>query len=244
MDPRTKLRFELMAAWAGLVFVPLYPVVWAWIGKAQPPLSFGVTPQQAADFYLSNSHRIVNGMAAAAIVGGLWIPWTGQLTTVLRRIEGEGSTLTTTQLVGGVLTAWAFIGTPVIWLLPAFRHDADPQVIRSFSDYAYLTFNATFIISTMQAVAAGLLGLADNRAHPVFPKWASWLAIVCGLSFAVVGVTPFVTAGGAFSLEGWFAGWIPGTLFFVWTAVTTYYMVKDARTRLRQHTVPEPVSAV
>jgi hypothetical protein len=240
MDSRTRLRFELIAAYAGVVFVPTYPVAWAWIGKAQPPLSFGVTAQQAADFYLSNSHRIALGMAAAAIIGGLWIPWTGQLTTVLRRIEGpESSTFTTTQVVGGVLTAWAFIGTPVIWLLPAFRQDADPQVIRSFSDFAYLTFNATFIISTMQAVAAGMLALADRRARPVFPRWAGWLAIVCGLSFAVVGLTPFVSSGGPFSLEGWFAGWIPGSLFFVWTAVTTYYMVKDARYRLREYAHPE-----
>jgi len=244
MDPRTKLKFELIAAFSGVIFVPLYPIAWAWIGKAQPPLSFGLTAQQTADFYLSNSHRIVLGMAAAAIIGGLWIPWTGQLTTVLRRIEGpDGSTFTTTQVVGGVLTAWAFIGTPVIWLLPAFRQDADPQVIRSFSDFAYLTFNATFIISTMQAVAAGVLALADKRERPVFPRWAGWLAVVCGLSFAVVGITPFVSSGGPFSLEGWFAGWIPGTLFFVWTTVTTYYMVKDTRYRLRTAAPVEHVPA-
>ena len=233
MEPRTKLRYELIAAAVGIVFVPAYPIAWAWIGKAQPPLSYGVTAAQAAEFYLSNSHRIVLGMAAAAIIGGLWIPWTGQLTTVLRRIEGEGSTFTTTQLVGGVLTAWAFIGTPIIWLLPAFRRDADPQVIRSFSDFAYLTFNSTFVISTMQAGAAGMLGLADRSVRPVFPRWASWLAIAAGLSFAVVGLTPFVSAGHALSLEGWFAGWIPGSMFFLWTAVTTWFMVRDARARLQ-----------
>jgi hypothetical protein len=233
MDPKTRLKFELIAASCGIVFVPLYPIVWAWIGKAQPPLSYGVTADQAADFYLSNSHRIVLGMTAAAIIGGLWIPWTGQLTAVLRRIEAPGATFTTTQIIGGVLTAWAFIATPISWLLPAFRQDGDPQVIRAFSDFAYLTFNSTFIISTMQAVAAGMLGLADNRERRVFPRWTCWTAIAAGLSFFIVGLTPFVGAGSALSLEGWFAGWVPGTMFFIWTAVTTVYMVKDVRYRQR-----------
>ena len=32
MDKRTRLRFELIAAFAGVVFVPTYPIAWAWIG--------------------------------------------------------------------------------------------------------------------------------------------------------------------------------------------------------------------
>ena len=230
MDKRTKLLYELIAAWSGVFFVVLYPIFWAWIGHAQPPLSYGVTPDQAAQFYLSNKDGIVLGMAVSAVVGGLWIPWTGQLTIVMWRIEGEAPVFTMTQLIGGVLTAWALIFCPIAWLLPAFRGDADPQVIRAFSDYAYLSFNATFIISTMQSVAAGMVGLADKRAQPLFPRWVCWLAIFAGLSFFVVSFTPFVHSG-PLALEGWFAGWIPGSMFFLWCATSTYYMINDVNKR-------------
>ena len=230
MDKNTKLQFEAYAAWCGVFFVVLYPIFWAWIGRAQPPLSFSITPDQAAHFYLSQDTRIIFGMAVAAIVGGLWIPWTGQLTVVLWRIEGEGPVFSMTQLVGGVLTAWALVFTPIAWLMPAFRPDGDPQVIRAFSDYAYLTFNRTFVISTIQAVAAGMVGLADKRPTPVFPPWVCWVAIAAGLAFFVVAFTPFVHTG-PLALEGWFAGWIPGSLFFVWCATSTRYMIKDINNR-------------
>lgn len=233
MDKQTKLRFELLAAWSGVFFVVLYPIFWAWIGRAQPPLSFAITAAEAAQFYLSQKDQIVLGMAVAAIVGGLWIPWTGQLTVVLWRIEGDAPVFTVTQLIGGVLTAFALVFCPIAWLMPAFRSDGDPQVIRAFSDYAYLTFNGTFIISTMQAVAAGMVGLADKREEAVFPRWVCWLAISSGLSFFVVAATPFVHTG-PLALEGWFAGWIPGSMFFLWCATSTVYMIKDAGRRRRE----------
>lgn len=110
------------------------------------------------------------------------------------------------------------------------RPDADPQIMRAFNDYAYLLFNGTFIISTIQAVAHGVVGLLDRSAYRVFPAWACWLAIVVGLSFCTEAVCPFVKSG-PFALEGWFAGWVPGSGYFVWTIVTTAYMVKDVRRR-------------
>jgi hypothetical protein len=230
MDKQTKLKFELMAAWTGALFVILYPIFWGWIGKAQPPVSYSLSPQQMTDFYMIYRNQIIVGMTIAAIVGGFWCTWTGQLTAVLWRIEGDAPTFTLVQLVGGVLGAWALIFTPIIWMIPSFRADMDPQVVRAFNDFGYLAFNATFIISTIQTVTAGMVGLADKSENPVFPRWVCWIAIVAGLSFFVVAGTPFIKAG-PLALEGWFAGWIPASMFFVWCGTSTYYMIKDVKRR-------------
>lgn len=46
MDKKAKLQFELIAAWCGVFFIVLYPIFWAWLGRAQPPLSYNVSPQE------------------------------------------------------------------------------------------------------------------------------------------------------------------------------------------------------
>ncbi|KAL4809780.1 hypothetical protein BDV18DRAFT_156165 [Aspergillus unguis] len=230
MDQKAKLRLEATAAWSGVAFIVLYPIFWLIMGKMQPPVPYSLPPDQMADYYLSNRDRIMYGMAFSAVVGGTWLTFTAQLAIVLQRIEGEGAVFTLISILGGVLAGWALIFTPVTWMMPAMRMDGDPQVIRAFNDYAYLLFNGTFVISTLQAVAHGVVGLCDKSPTKVFPRWSCWVAIVAGVGFAFVGPTPFVSSG-AFALEGWFAGWFPGTGYFIWTAVSTYYMILDVQRR-------------
>ncbi|CAK7224000.1 hypothetical protein SEUCBS140593_005425 [Sporothrix eucalyptigena] len=236
MDRRNKLQLEAAAAWSGVVFVVGYPIFWLFMAKMQPPVPYSFTPEQMADYYLSNRSRILYGMAISAVFGGTWLTFTAQLAVVLRRIEGEGAVFTLISVLGGVLAGWALIFTPVTWMMPAMRVDADPQIIRAFNDYAYLLFNGTFIISSLQAIAHGIVGLCDQSQHKIFPRWSCWVAIVAGIGFFFVGPTPFVESG-AFALEGWFAGWFPGTGYFIWTMVTTYYMIVDVHRRQRQTAV-------
>jgi hypothetical protein len=50
----------------------------------------------------------------AALVAVLSIPWTAQLTGVMRWIEGASPVLTIIQLSGGILTAWVLMFCPAI----------------------------------------------------------------------------------------------------------------------------------
>ncbi|KAH8738304.1 hypothetical protein BGZ61DRAFT_439906 [Ilyonectria robusta] len=230
MDHRSKLKLEAAAAWSGVVFIVFYPIFWLIIGKMHPPVPYSMSPEDMKDYYLSHRDGIMYGMVFSAVVGGTWLPFTAQLAVTLRRIEGEGAVFTLISILGGVLTAWALIFTPVTWMMPAMRPDADAQIIRAFHDYAYLLFKGTFVISTLQAVAHGVVGLLDRSPRKVFPAWSCWVAIAAGIGFAVAGPTPFIESG-PFALDGWFAGWLPGTGFFIWTAVTTYYLILDVNQR-------------
>jgi hypothetical protein len=232
MNPSTKLKLESFSAWSGVVFSFAYIALWTFLAELQPPLSYSSTPEQAADFYLSRQQNILLGMAMCAVVGGLWMTFAAQVTVVLWRIEGEGPVFTIAHFIGQVLTNYAWLFTPIIWMIPAFRADGDPQVIRAFSDFAYLTFNGTFIVTTVPFICSGVIALNDSSEHPVFPRWAGWVFIYFGLSLFLVVQTPFVMTG-PLALEGWLAGWIPGLNVFLWIWLVAYFMIKDVNRRKR-----------
>lgn len=237
MDPSTKLKLERFSAWSGVLFSFAYILCWTFIAELQPPLSYSSTPEQAAQFYLSRQANILHGMAMCAVIGGLWMTFAAQLTVVLWRIEGEGPVFTIAQFIGQVLTNYAWLFTPVMWMVPAFRADNDPQVIRSFSDLAYLTFNSTFIVTTVPMICSGVIALCDGSKVPVFPRWAGWLFVYFGLSLFLIVQTPFVTTG-PLALEGWLAGWLPGLNVFLWIWLLCYFMIRDVNRRastLRSH---------
>ena len=131
----------------------------------------------------------------AALVAVLWIPWTAQLTVVMRRIEGSSPVLTIIQLIGGILTAWVVMFCPAIWAAAAFRSDIDPNLVRTLNDLGFFLFNITYAVTSVQAIAAGLVGLADKSARPVFPRWVSGWAIFTGVSFVPLTAMPFFKTG-------------------------------------------------
>lgn len=232
MSPQTRSRFQIICAWSGMVFAILYPICWAWLGHTRPAISPTLSATEVATFYLRHHNDILFGMTAAAVVGALWIPWTAQLTITMRRIEGSEPVLTIVQLIGGALTAWVLVFTPAIWATAAFRPSADPDVIRSLSDIAYMTFTLTYAVTSVQAIAAGLVGLADAGPRPVFPIWVSWFAILTGISFLMVSCVAFFLTG-PMALDGAIVSGLPGTAYFVWTLSMGVCMVRESHRRAR-----------
>ena len=73
---------------------------------------------------------------------------------------------------------------PAIWAAAAFRSDIDPNLVRTLNDLGFFLFNITYAVTSVQAIAAGLVGLADKSARPVFPRWVSGWAIFTGVSLS------------------------------------------------------------
>ena len=84
----------------------------------------------------------------------------------------------------------------------------------------------------MQAIAAGLAGLAEESARPVFPRWVCFWAIFTGLSFIPITAMPFFKTG-PLAWDGAITFWALFGTYFVWTGSTTVCMVRDANRRLR-----------
>jgi hypothetical protein len=233
MTTRQNLKYQLIAASSGVAFELLFTIFWGGFGHNLPPASPNLSGPDLAAYFALHHSAILFGHTMAALVSVLWIPWTAQLTVVMRRIEGSSPVLTIIQFTGGILTAWVLMFCPAIWATAAFRTDIDPNAIRTLNDLGFILFNITYAVTSVQAIAAGLVGLADHSARPVFPRWVCGWAIFAGLSFIPLTAMPFFKTG-PLAWNGLISFWTLFGTYFIWTASMGVCMAKDASRRLRE----------
>jgi hypothetical protein len=229
---KQNLQWQLMAACCGIGFEILYSVFWAGFGHNVPPVAENMGAQDLAAWYQFHHSSILFGNSMAALVGVLYVPWTAQITVVMRRIEGGMPVLTVIQLIGGILNAWILSFCPAIWATAAFRPETDPNIVRALNDLAFFLFDLTYAGASLQAIALGIVGLADKSREPVFKPWVCYWSIFTGLSFLPITVMPFDQTG-PFAWNGFLTFWFAFTTFFVWSASVGWSMASDARRRLR-----------
>jgi hypothetical protein len=240
MTTKQNLRFQLLAAECGFAFEILFTVFWGWFGHNLPPASPNLTASQLAAHYAFHHNAILFGNSMAALVAVLWIPWTAQLTIVLWRIEGSNPVLTVIELIGGVLTAWVLMFCPAIWAAAAFRTGVDANAVLSLNDVGFILFNITYAVTSVQAIAAGIVGLADGNERPVFPRWVCAWAIFTGISFVPLTAMPFFKTG-PLAWNGTISFWALFGVYFLWTASMGFCMVRDGARRLREETDLTPL---
>jgi hypothetical protein len=233
MTTKQNLKYQLIAASSGFAFEILFTVFWGGFGHNLPPASPSLSGPELASYFALNHNAILFGQSMAALVAVLWIPWTAQLTVVMWRIEGSSPVLTIIQLIGGVLTAWVLMFCPAIWATAAFRPTIDSNTIRALNDLGFILFNITYAVTSVQAIAAGLVGLADKSERPVFPHWICGWAIFAGVSFIPLTAMPFFRTG-PLAWNGLLSFWTLFGTYFIWTASMGYCMVKDASRRLHE----------
>jgi len=112
------------------------------------------------------------------------------------------------------------------------RSESDTRTERR----GFLLFNITYAVTSVQAIAAGLVGLADKSDRPVFPRWVCKWAIFTGISFIPLTAMPFFKTG-PLSWNGAICFWAVFGTYFFWTASMGVCMVKDASRRLRDQDV-------
>ncbi|MBF6569130.1 MAG: hypothetical protein IVW54_09665 [Candidatus Binataceae bacterium] len=235
MSEKQSLKYQLIAAQCGFAFEILYTFFWAYLGHNLPPASPNLSAPDLAAIFAQHHTAILFGNSMAALVGILWVPWTAQLTVVMWRIEGSSPVLTVIQLIGGALTAWVLMFCPAIWAVAAFRPDTDPNTVRMLNDLGFILFNVTYAVTSVQAIAAGIVGLADKSSTPIFPRWVSGWAIFAGLSFIPISAMPFFKTG-PLAWNGALTFWTLFGTYFIWTASMGVCMAKDASRRLREVT--------
>jgi hypothetical protein len=233
MATKQNLRYQLIAAQCGFLFEAMFTIFWGFFGHNLPPVSPGLSAPDLAAYYTAHRTSILFGNSMAALVSFLWIPWTAQLTVVMRRIEGSSPVLTIIQLSGGILTAWVLMFCPAIWATAAFRTDYDPNTVRALNDLGFILFNITYAVTSVQAIAAGVVGLADKSEHPVFSRLVSGWAIFAGLSFIPLTAMPFFKSG-PLAWNGALCFWGLFGTYFIWTASMGLSMMRDARRRLHE----------
>lgn len=87
-------------------------------------------------------------------------------------------------------------------------------------------------------VAAALVGLADKRPVPLFPRWVCFLTIWCGLSFLPASLTGVLKTG-PFAWNGMLSYYIPYLCWLGWYLIASICMIKEVGRRMGN---PDPLS--
>jgi hypothetical protein len=107
----------------------------------------------------------------------------------MARIEGKFPVMAYLQLLGGGLTVMVVSFSAFFWVTAAFRPERDPAAIQMLTDLGWLCIDLQYACTTLQMVAAALVGLGDKSKNPLFPRWVCFLTIWCGLSFLPASLT-------------------------------------------------------
>src|SRR5260370_38491841 len=127
MTNKQNLRYQLIAAQCGFAFEALFTIFWGFFGHNLPPASPNLSAPDLAAHFAQYHNSILFGNSMAALVAFLWIPWTAQLTVVMRRIEGSSPVLTIIQVSGGVPSTWGVMVCSAIGATPDFSTDTAHQ---------------------------------------------------------------------------------------------------------------------
>jgi hypothetical protein len=233
MDEKTSLKFQLISAWCGPAFLITFVVFWGVIGQNLPNPSPDLSATDLAARYIANLNDIRLGFIMSLIIIVFYMPWSALLAAQMARIEGKFPVMAYLQLLGGGLTVMVVSFSAFFWVTAAFRPERDPVLIQLLTDLGWLCIDLQYACTTLQMVAAAMVGLAERSKTPLFPRWACFLTIWCGLSFLPASLTGVLKTG-PFAWDGMLSYYIPYFCWLCWFTVASLYMIKDVRRRMRE----------
>ncbi len=232
MDERLNLKHQLVSAWCGPIFLVTFVLFWGVIGKNLPNPSPALSAADLAARYVANLNEIRLGFIMSLIIIVLYMPWSALLAAQMARIEGKFPVMAYLQLLGGGLTVMVVSFSAFFWVTAAFRPERDPAAIQMLTDLGWLCIDLQYACTTLQMVAAALVGLGDKSKNPLFPRWVCFLTIWCGLSFLPASLTGVLKTG-PFAWDGVLSYYFPYFCWLCWFSIASLYMIKDVRRRIR-----------
>lgn len=227
------LRYVRFNLWTGFFLLFCYVVFWAVMGSMLPPLSSALPAEDIAAWYRSNQHVFRTGLVAMLTFQVLYLVWGLGIAQVMRKVAGEKSVLVEMQIWGAGLTVAVGLMAMWTWLTGTFRPDELPdQQLQHIYDSAWLVFDMTYSVTSLQMIALGVGFLQDRRAVPLVPKWVCWYSIWVGFMFVAECLMPFFKEG-PFARDGILNYWIEFGIFFAYLPIVTIYLLK-AVPRLEQ----------
>ncbi|MEX1667364.1 hypothetical protein AB4876_00495 [Zhongshania guokunii] len=232
MDEKTAFRHELISAWCGPAFLISFIIFWVILGHNFPNPSPALTADALQARYAENLGSIRLGFIISMIIVVFYLPWTALLSTQMARIEGRFPVMAYLQLLGGGLTVMVVSFSAFFWVAAAFRPDQDPATTQMLTDLGWLCIDLQYACTTLQMIAAALVGLADKREVPLFPRWACYVTIWCGLSFLPASLTGVLKTG-PFAWDGILSYYIPYACWLGWYTIASTYMIKEVNRRIK-----------
>jgi hypothetical protein len=229
MDERTSQRYQLIFAWCGPAFLITFLLFWGVIGHNIPNPAPSLTAEALKLRYLADLGEIRLGFIVSLITVCLYLPWSCLLAGQMAKIEGKNMPiLSLLQLLGGGLTVMVVSFSATFWVVAAFRPEADASTFQLMTDTGWLCIDLQYSCTTLQMVAAALVGLSDKRATPLFPRWACFLTIWCAISFFPASMTGVLKTG-PFAWNGMLSYYLPYFCWLCWFSTASIFMLKEVR---------------
>lgn len=230
MSNDANIRNDLISAWCGPAFLVTFVIFWVVLGRNLPNPSPDLSALELAARYAENLGSIRAGFIISMIAVVLYLPWTALLTSQMARVEGRYPTFAYLQLLGGGLTVMVVSFSAFFWVAAAFRPEQAPETTRMLTDLGWLCIDLQYACTTLQMIAAALVGLSDRRSQTLFPRWVCFLTIWCGISFIPASLTGVLKTG-PFAWDGLLSYYIPYACWLGWFAIASFYMIKEVNRR-------------
>ncbi len=202
-------------AWSGMVLVVTFVAGWAVIGGFVPPPAPTKSANEIAAWFASHQTTIQIGLFLCLVGSGFLAPFTGVISTQLKRIEGEHTPISTAQIVAGSGVAVGFTMGLIIWYGAAYRPEADPVITQRLNDIAWFIWVSWAYLPAAQTIAVGIAVLLDKRPDPIFPRWLGYLSLWCAVFYLPGGLAVFFKSG-PLAWNGLITWWFLVIAYFIW----------------------------
>jgi hypothetical protein len=221
-----------LCAWAGPLYLVGVGVCFGLVAGFIPPPREDWTAQHLAHYFDSHQVRIRIGMEGVIIFGAFYILWSLAIARVMEHVEGPRGFLSKIQRYGGLLTGLITVVCGVAWLVASFRASTrNPQDTQLISDFAFMFFTTTIIVTIFEIVAYGALWLTD--VEQLIPRWFGHLSVGCSAIFLPVYLVPWFTKG-PFAWQGAVNFYVGLVAFFAWLAVASWQTLRAINTIVSQ----------
>lgn len=226
MSNSTKFLIYKISVWCGIVYGLIFIFFWYGLAHFWSPILPDFTLPQITDWMNANRQLYLIGLAVTIVGASLHVPWTAYVGLKMAEVEGKFPLLSIIQVLGGCLTVAVLSFPLAIWIAAGYWEDTAPETIKIVNGMAWMTFDMTFALTTVQNYAFGIVFLSDKRPQPLFPKWICWLSILAGTFYFFIAGIPF-TKTGPFSWYGILAYWVAYQPWLLWFMAGSVYMLKD-----------------
>jgi len=218
-----------VALWTVCIYAGLGLLGFAVFAGFWPPPSQDLDAAAITEYFHNHNASIRIGMVLMVVGAPCYYTWSLAVSKIISRIEGPMGPLSTTELLGGLMTAVVTAVPAVVWQTAAFRAESrSAETVQTLYDLGWLFFDLTFVFSLLQSVALGTAILIDRREQPLFPRWVGYLCFLTAAVYVPLGLIPFVRTG-PFAWHGLLNFWAVFVMFFVLIVVVTPYAFRALR---------------
>jgi hypothetical protein len=206
----------MLCLWCGPLGILFWLIGFAALGGLISPPSPHWTALHIQHFWQHHTNAKRAGLLLTMIGATLTGPFVAAISTQMKRIEGNYSPLSYSQLGMGMIGILLFIIPVMMMQAVAFRPHRAASQMQLVNDMAWIPFVGVWSCASMQNIAIGFSALKEGQT--VFPRWLGYFNFWFALLFAPGSLLYFFKSG-PFAWNGLFSWWFVVTVFCLWFVV-------------------------